>query len=258
MMESSNSMTLSKQMATYLKKTLVLANCLSLFVLTGCETSEDNTIAKAQHQLNKAQTANDGLVVYQSVAGITSPQAALIRCSAFFLMVGFTPASNKFVNAYKSMTDGTPGDPALKMMNLLSIEANTNPNPVTQAITGGTPAQDASYLSTECARSGSSGMAFLAAATQISTSIAIAARTLTSGVTVDNYQSLLADLVADPDSVANEATLTAIGSAASTAYDTYCSGANATSDSCKEISAAVTTGTDAKSIGQALADLLKE
>lgn len=220
--------------------TLALTVTVSLMSLTlsGCETSDDRTLASGQACLDSATTAAQANQCVTLVQGLTSQESYMIRCSANFVAQGFTGSrvANAVANINShSSTDATTGLIAFLVFKQASPTAD-------EAITN-------------CTASGSKSMLRLATAAKMATVI--------GGLTVNPDSSTAA---ADMQTAVN--TMIASGSAqskidlgntaiiASTAFcgdgSTY-----AGTQVCTDLQGAVNSSGDPTTIANALLNLLK-
>lgn len=201
--------------------------------LLGCETDNDNKIAEAQACLDAARSAGEGTACISKVDGIDSPQASLIRCAGTYIQRDFLTAT--FTQAYEKLKNPPAGkDATLAMVSYVAFNGAS-------AVTGRAASADADYVVSECQKSGSGGLAWLAATTKVATVLG-GLGTCTSG-DIACFEGTLGNSASDAD----------LGNAAIVAYDSYCSGGSAeNSAACTEFAAAVEGGGDAAAIGAAL------
>jgi len=107
----------------------LLALILLTAVWTACESSEDDKINQAQNCLDRATDAASANICAASVAGISGPRAAIIRCSADWIGQGFTTQSTKFLDAFHALKNDTSGaDKTVAMMKYLAFDTVSNAN----------------------------------------------------------------------------------------------------------------------------------
>lgn len=218
--------------------TLVGLSFVALF-LTSCEEGDDVKIAQAQSCLDKAMDGSDAALCIEMVDGVDTAKASLIRCGGTYLQQGFTTA--KFTSAYNKLKN--PGTGVNPMMGMISNIAFTATNTYTRR----TNTADAVYVTSECAKSGSTGLAWLANSTKLATTIYAI-----GGATAGDPASFLTVL-----GTANSTQLTTIGTAAREAYAAQCANTSqSTTSSCRDFSTAVTACSTDLCIGQQLQTLL--
>lgn len=231
----------------------VLLVAVLSFVSAGCETDNDNKVAKAQQCLDRAKTPAAAEVCLGDVGGITSAKASKIRCAAIYLMRGFT--ESKFESAFDSIINKSgSGDPLTGMMTQLAF-ANGQGNRA-----NGTALSDASYAMSECTNSGSVGLTMLSGITATGTSIA----NLIPGWDANNPPSAtdatlistLQNLASNSGSAEAQATM---GTAVLAISNTYCAVSDAgNAEVCGQVKQAVVSGNgNAAAIGKAIAGLLQ-
>lgn len=109
---------------------LLKVTALALFALllnVGCESADDRQLASAQSCLDDARTEADANLCIEKVAGIETPAAYLVRCSANFIAQGFT--GTRVASAFERMNDdtGTSGsDPMINIMGYLVFTGNSS------------------------------------------------------------------------------------------------------------------------------------
>lgn len=213
-----------------------LALILSVsFMSVGCETENDNKEAQGQACLDNASQST-AQTCMDLVEGVTSSKASLVRCGSIYLLQGFT--TQTFTNAFDALKSPPAGqNTTLAMMSYVSF-SNTG---------GRNPTNDANFALSECQKSGSGGLAWLASSTKVATLLNVAGG---GALTPGDAASFEGQLGSVPDAD--------LGAAALVAYDSYCgTGSAAGTAACEEFSAAVAQGGgDAASIGAALKTLL--
>ena len=156
-------------------KTYVMAGALVLSggFLTGCETSEDDSVNQAQACLDKATDATSADACAAKVAGISGARAAVIRCSAIFIGQGFTTQSTKFLDAFNALKNKDAGtNSTISMISYLSFSGTDMNDAIAKA--------DAAV--THCTETGLEGMIMFANMAKLSTNLKAAA-SLPAGAT---------------------------------------------------------------------------
>lgn len=224
---------------------LVIATLASAAALafSGCETSDDRTLAAGQACLDSATQATAASCATM-VQGLTSQEAYMIQCSADFIQQGFTGSrvvdAIKNINSNSSTTDATTG------LIAYMIFKNTSPS--------------ADHAISVCTSAGSKSMLRLATAAKLATTIASAAGALT---TIDpNSPSAAAQMQAAVQTMltANNSTNNAaVGSIAVTANTAYCSDGSSykSTQVCTDLSAALASSSDPAQVGSYLLNLMK-
>lgn len=122
--------------------------------LTGCESKEDVTIAKAEKCLNTASSST-AMSCVSELSSYTSEKAYLLRCTAIYVKNGFT--GTRLLEAFKNLKNTGGNDPMAIVMSVLAFSS------IAEAEEAG------SY----CAASGSISMERLANMTKIATTVPI-------------------------------------------------------------------------------------
>lgn len=231
-----------KTLNTILKFGLVsLVGGFVVFAVTGCETTDDTKIASAQACLDSARSAADATTCVAKVDGVDSAQASLIRCGGIYMQRNFLTA--RWTQIFNEVNNKTAsGDPVLRMMTYIGFAG-------TGTYTGNSNSVDASRVLDECKKSGSGGMAYLSVATNIATLLYNGV----GGLTGDQTPSL-AQVQAALPGLDN----TTVGNLAVQAAAANCSGSNAATSQCTDITNAIAQGGgDPAAIGAALKNLLQ-
>lgn len=226
-----------------LKAFLVFSILSGIIFLTGCEKSEEDTIAKAQACLDSA--TNDTVAVCEAmVAGLTGSRAAVIKCSAAFIRQGFT--ATRFANAFVTLKQQTAGQNAtLGMMAYLVFNYGTsNTDRLTRV----------ENAVSNCNETGLQGMIMFANFAKASTVLACGM----PGLTIDpNSPPTPAQLQANLASfTGSDADLGASVTAVSTIY---CGSNSSTSSAafCTQVNQAAAAGTPAQ-VGASIRQLLAQ
>ncbi len=205
-----------------MKKILLSILLLGGFAFViGCETDEDNTIAKGQKCLDSA-TASSASDCLAMMGGLESAESYSIRCAARFIMNGLTTA--RVADAVESLKTTTAGqDPAGIMMGMFAFQT--------------TAAADLAYA--DCNRSGSASFIYIGQVARMGTIItsvdpaiaaAIAAGTPIPPADID------AAIAATIGDAAKEASL---GATAVALAATQCSDPTKNVEVCTQINAAI-------------------
>ncbi len=210
-------------------------------VLAGCETEDDNKIAKAIQCLDEisgsgTSAEEDAKDCYDEVDGVDSADASYIRCVAIFNMRGkFT---SNFITAFQALedTEGSTNNTNIEMMSEIAFFG-------VDSQTDNSATDDADEVFSECEDADSPGHVMLAAVTQVGTVIAAVA----GGTSAGALDGALGGL-----SGADEAE---IGEAAQTAWDNYCDGSSTDNNEfCAALEdAGADDGLSAEALGAALA-----
>lgn len=223
------------------------------FIVSGCETDNDNKVAKAQQCLDNAKTPGAAETCLNDVGGITSAKASKVRCAAIYLMRGFT--ESKFQVAFDKILNKTAGsDPLAGMMTQLAF-ANGQGNRA-----NGTALSDAKYAMSECTNSGSAGLTMLSGITATGTSIAnlIGSWDAANPPSPNDptFLATLSNLASNSGDPAAQATM---GTAVLAISNTYCAVADAgNAEVCGQVKQAAIAGNgDPAAIGKAIAGLLQ-
>ena len=199
-----------------------------LATLTSCETDEDNKIAQAQACVDSANAGSVGSC-RQFLNGLSSTESYILRCSIDFIEQGFTASAmaSAFRNLSNSTSTATSG-----FMGYMVFSSTTK--------------ADTAY--SDCNSSGEQSYITIASFCQVATLAANAAGLL-SGGSIDRSSSM--DLTAGIAAlIADSTTYPTVGNAVQNAYNANCSQpANASSDLCVKIVAAVNAGGNSSAIG---------
>jgi hypothetical protein len=234
------------QKILFSKITLLSVAAVSVGFLSGCsqENAEDRQLASGLTCLDTAQTPTDADTCMAKVAGNTSPQAYMIRCSANMVAQGFTGA--RIANAFKQLKDnpGAAGTQSTAMMAYFVFKPIVN--------------HTADDAVTNCKLSGSNGLYSLANTAKFATFAVsvISGTTIPTNLDPSNpafdptaIKQTLATLAANHDPVVNAQ----IGSIAQNMQTSACGTGSAlsTQDICTRLNAAISSGGgNAATIGQ--------
>lgn len=160
----SNAIALPFNGRNQLKSRLVvgLAATLCLLSITGCETKEDNKIAKAQTCLDGATQAS-AANCSAMVSGLTSMGAYKIRCSAGYISEGFT--SERFAQAFDKIANN-------------KTQTGSTLTAITNMVFSSTAVANAIFE--DCSKAGSPGMLNLATLSKTATTLMSATGNLAS------------------------------------------------------------------------------
>ena len=224
---------------------IIFVVCTGLFSLTACEKDEDNTMAKAQECLDKANTTTAlSCLAIVDAAGLTSEDSYAVRCSARFIASGFT--ASRIAEAASQLSQNTGSkDPALTMMGMLAF--------------GTVAAAEAAYV--DCNLSGSDGFKLFARAARMGTLIGSAAGSTVLTTIQNGGTPTPAEIETALNSLrgagANPATETALGETALAMSADTCSTPGENAEMCDDINAAIAAGGgNAQAIGAALLNQL--
>ncbi len=221
----------------------IVASSISL-ILSGCETSDDRTLASGQACLDSATTASQATQCKAIVAGLTSRESYLIRCSSNFVEQGFTGSRVQTAIANINTHSGTDATTGLIAYLIFKQAAPT-----------------ADEAISNCTASGSTSMLRLATAAKLATTIANAAGVLASidpsSATAGTQMQAAVNSLISPGPTAQQAS--DIGSTAILANTAYC-GDGSTYQStqvCTDLQSAISSNVSPQAVGNALLQLLK-
>lgn len=214
------------------KSAFLLTLCLvSVSFLSGCETEEDRTIARAQACLDNAYGESDANNCIKIVASLDSASSYLIRCSAHFVAQEFT--AGKMTSAFKDVDDDA-GSKAL-LGYLVFDETKTK--------------HTAEITSNDCNKSDVLGMMQLAGLTYTATSMVGFAG---GGFNFNDPAASMATVI---DTLKNSGTNNAdVGELAVNLEKTFCSASSSygSSDLCTKLQSAIDKGGGNAAIGAEL------
>jgi len=226
-------------------KKLLVVTSLAALALAGCETSDDRTLAQGQACLDSATSAT-AAQCKDLVAGLTSQESYMIRCSADFIAQDFT--GTRIANSISQMKNGSGTTNGTTSMIAYLVFKNATPS--------------ADTAISDCTAAGSRSMLRLATATKLATTIATAGGILgsidpTSATAATQLQTVVNNLAASPPSAAD---LTSLGNTAILANQAYCGDGSSYvgTDVCNNLSAAVSASSDPQAIAQALLNQMKK
>lgn len=208
---------------------------VSFLLIAGCnEATDADKILEAQYCLDKALPSTAQLCAAK-LAGINSPQAYSIRCSADFVEQGFDDPQ-RLINAMSYVTGGSTNTPGLLSVLAFTKKPSNSSN--------ASNATNADQTFSFCTSSGQKGLTLIAALAKSATEIAGLANPAASGInfsdpstfTPTNVQKALTDLALS--GTANPV----VGSAVQTVYGVTCpSGSQANTDICNQLNSAAAT-----------------
>ena len=211
--------------------------CFVGFFIAGCESTEDNNIAKAQKCLDGLgvnPTPSDAQSCLQPIAGDYSANAEVVRCAADFMIGGITDQT--LINAYNAVKNLTGSAVAQTLVSYLTQPSG---GPYTNTNLAQTTYND-------CQASGVSSLMYLAGLSYTGTQLAV--------VEGNANPSDIATACQSSPSSCNPQT---IGSIAQTVYGSYCTGSNQTNSVCTTLNSAISSGNgNPSTIGQNLINLL--
>lgn len=209
---------------------------LSSLALSGCETQDDRSLAAGQACLDSATQATANACL-DKVAGLTSQESYMIRCSANFISQGFT--GTRIADSISKINNNTGGtDPMVGMMAYLTF--------------GTTAAADVAV--SNCTAAGSKSMLRLATAAKLATTIASfaggAAINPDSPTAAADLKAKIDALIATPNPAANAQ----LGATAVLAAGAYCGAGSSYvgTEVCTNLNAAISGGGTPEQIGAAL------
>jgi hypothetical protein len=210
---------------SHIARSLMLSTltCFLFLGLLGCEDKDTNAVAKAQECLDKARVAADAAACRGLIEGKSSQQAYIVRCSIEFVAGGLI--TSKIAQAFTEQKNAGSNKEAT-LMSFLSL--------------GDKPTADnaAAY----CKLSGIPGLIYLANLSVIGTYMTV----LLNEVDRNNPSVFLANCQANPDNCND----TAIGTAVISIADSYCTGANSSSDVCGKVNAAITANSSPEEVAR--------
>ena len=218
--------------------------CFLSFALFSCEDDDKAKIASAQKCLDdldetSGSLASEALACENKVSGLTSAESYSIRCAAKSLQGGITTTS--IAEAYKNIDDGSATAEAAFIVEL-RIEGSVN----------GVSASDFSaQLFEDCEASGVTGYIYLAGLINLGTTLFSACDSSCSGSDAAQLAENLINQCQGGD--CTTADLTTIGNTVSVVSEQYCTGGNADSEVCSELTSAIDqAGGDPVAIANAL------
>lgn len=230
---------------------LTLLVAPALFLLTSCETPEDQQIASAQNCIDAAKTSDDADRCYAIVNGLETEKAYLVRCSASYIAQGFTGA--RFAAAFQRLKDNPSSgqDPMATVMAYLIFTKASTLHSVDNTLTN-------------CTRSGVRSMVRLATMSKLATFVASSglggitagADPLSSSFNPSTISTAITNL-AGSGSAADQAS---VGTIAIQASDAYCNAGSSfeNNEICTNLKNAIAGGGTTQSIGQALLAQLQQ
>ncbi|MFS4459332.1 hypothetical protein [Bdellovibrio sp. HCB2-146] len=235
------------------RKNLIIALGVLSLGLSGCEETDADKIGDAQLCLDKATSATASACL-DKIAGIETPAAYVVRCSAGFMEEGFTDAQ-RLIDAIEQLDAG--GDGTTGLMSLMAFKSKSS---------GVLNKAFADQVYSDCEKSKQKSLTMMGALAKSATTFAaIAIPGLNSGtpVSANDIKDAIDDLLGtnggsytgDPTPVIQD-----IGSAVTTTYLTTCtSGSSSTSDLCTEMTNAINSAgvdiNDPESVGNKILEL---
>ncbi len=198
------------------------AVCAVGVLISGCESTEDDNIAKAQKCLDGLgpnPSSTDAQNCVQNILSDNSPNAEVVRCAADFIEGGITDTS--LINAYNSV----------KNLSGPSVAQQLIPDLAIQYPTGTYDTAFAQSLYNDCVASETSSLVYIAGLAQTGTIMAAAAGSPSSAATYCSNPSNTSSC--NP---------TAVGTIAQTVSSSYCTGSNQTSSVCTTLNNAIAQG----------------
>lgn len=105
---------------------LSIASLIFVFVVSGCEKTEDDNIASAQACLNKLTDPSGAAVCKAMISGINNERANRIRCFLEMAENGVTEST--MINAYKAIDNGGE-DPVIEVGTGMGLPINNSGQP---------------------------------------------------------------------------------------------------------------------------------
>ncbi len=203
--------------------------------LMGCEQDSDKQLAAGQACLDSATTAPQADQCINIVQGLSSPEAALIRCSANFVAQGFT--ASRIASSISKVKTGTTGQ-MTGLMSFLVFGSNGTNNTADMAVAN-------------CQASGVRSMVRLATAAQLATTIAGIGGVDPNGA---NPAAAMAAAIAAFQAGATPAQQASLGTTAIAAQSSYCAPGSsyAATSVCTVLNNAVNSGGSPQNIGAQL------
>ncbi|MCB0350288.1 MAG: hypothetical protein KDD38_03835 [Bdellovibrionales bacterium] len=196
---------------------LILCATLIAVFNFGCESDDDNKLAKAQECLDKVDDTNipQAQACAAIVAGLTSPESYVIRCSVGFIVGGVTASS--MASAF-SAADAAPANlQAATLMGALSHDSKVH----------------AAETVAACKASKVASLDYLATLSQTGTIMTIDGSSTTPTTFLTTCSNGGSGGTCDD---------AAIGTAVTSMYDVYCIGDAATNPACSDIGSAIAAG----------------
>lgn len=226
-------------MTHFLARTCCACTAIIMFLFSlGCETKEDNALAKAQQCLDQGSVsrANECRSMVASLKGV---DAAIIRCSADFLEQGFT--TNRLASAFLALNETTSTtDPMLGLMGFLVF----------------TTSERAERAFTDCSETGLPGFTMFGSMAKMATIVAsavpsgISSALVNGRISQEEMQTALQTLDSANDSD--------LGSVVVNLQSSYCGGSsnNQYNQVCGQLANAIGSTTDLATIGAQLRSTL--
>lgn len=232
-------MFMQKKMSLFLKHAMILP---AVLILTACSGDKDaEKIAEAQACLNKA-TAATAEACMEKVAGLTNSGANLIRCSAVFIVQGFSEPAT-IAAAMDNMKSGSGTSGSTQAMEALAFNKRS-----TQAANFNDAKSAVSY----CTASGAKSLTMLSSIANISTAATYVQSLGGCGSTTEEALDCLAN--------SNDtATKEAVGTSILAAYATNCVGSSsaATQEFCDQFADATNGSQDPVEVANAFLEKYK-
>lgn len=215
-----------------MNRTLWMALCV--MCLSACEDKEDDQIYSAQLCMDRATDGASADICLAKIAGVTTPQSYVLRCSAEFLRAGITTSTIIQATQNLDQNDGsTTTDPTVQFYDEFKFADTTA----------------ASTAVNVCTQSGSRNLKLLAESAQLATqlSVAIPGGDLAAWIGTGDPSTLAAN------------DLTAIGNSVLSMQSTACAegGSFYKTEVCDNFAAATAGSTDPATIGEAFINQLK-
>lgn len=219
-------------------KKILLLSALSIFMVIGCEQTDDDKISKAQKCLDLARVPADAATCSAIITGINSEKANRIRCALAVLENGTT--QTEIINAFKAMDGGTE-DPVIEVATVLGlgdVDASGTVDAADVAV--------AQNIKNICYTTESKGL-----------------RTVAELILFGTRAQVVADIAGDPEDpadVANNILLMSdqdAGEFGNDVFDLYCYPTYSNNDICTSLAAAGAGTADSATVGAALKSCLK-
>lgn len=221
----------------------VLCIVVSGIVLSGCESSEEKTIAAGQACLDSARNATDAQSCLDIVGQLDTPAANTLKCSAMYIKKGFT--ASRFSQAFEQLKNNPNGggggavDPTGATISFLAF---------TGGATTSADRSDAALTYSYCSKSGSRSLERLASLTKFATgSIALGkdiGSSNCSSLAVGNNTQLASCLTDVKNNASSPTQKEELGNMVIALQQSYCNSGSSYSGNnmCNELNSAINSG----------------
>ena len=223
------------------KLLLLLAAALTLPLLTACESEEDRKLAEAEACINRATSGDVAAAnaCMNKVAGMTSEDAYLIRCSAHFIA--------------QNISEGTLSTGFATIKNATSGGVPTTTYAMSFLLFGNIAGHDINTAMSDCNQSGAVSLYKIVQLSSLGNTLSFGG--LAPGATPTD----LANAISNFNATATPAQLAEAGAKVLEIKETFCDngGSFSGTDICNKVNQALTNaGSNPQAIGDLIADYL--